>query len=239
MKKLFSFLFLTSGLLVFWVASESQASLINFDFSGGHGKDYMKVFVQDDVELSITASSRDAGIRTRAKVAHKKKGLGVKIGPGDSPVFDSSGANEKLIFTLTGLPSGWDALVLESILFSSYEGGDDFKFKIKRGGAVLRNFDPGSDQWNVGETLSEDERSISWRFIIKLNDIPNSVEDLRISGITFSDSGEGVVLDSHETSSPIPNPEPGTAMLIGSGLLGIAGIGYRRLRKSQRTLPKR
>lgn len=33
-------------------------------------------------------------------------------------------------------------------------------------------------------------------------------------------------------SAPIPNPEPGTMLLLGFGLLGIAGIGRKKLKKS-------
>jgi hypothetical protein len=46
----------------------------------------------------------------------------------------------------------------------------------------------------------------------------------------------GNEIDTH-TAGPAPVPEPATILLVGSGLLGVAGVLRRRLRKSPAALP--
>ena len=49
-------------------------------------------------------------------------------------------------------------------------------------------------------------------------------------GLHVQDIGQAGGSDSY-VSNPIPTPEPGTMMLLGSGLLGLAGWGRKRLVK--------
>jgi len=227
-----AFLLLPAGgaqaTIMFDFADSSSPSLIKeFEDTGGSG-----------AILTVTGwkMPQQEGVDvTQENVSQTDRGLGVRVGPGDSALLDSFGPNEALLFTISGVPG----LILEEITFTRYDEGDDFTFYIDRDPVphpfdlsdpndplLGPGFDPGGNEWDISNDLGTAERTALSSFAIKVNNWPSGRDDPAY--------GEGLriaaVYASH-VSEPIP--EPATIALLGIGLAGLAGAEVRRRRKKK------
>jgi hypothetical protein len=220
MKKLLVFL-CTLG-LVFCVAANVQATSITFNLAGPVSPGPFTSLVFTDisgVELTVTAQTQ---ANNPLLVSRNVNGLGVKNSgdAADGAKLDSNGVDEKLRFTITGLPTGIDALVLTQVAFRDLgianTDPEDFQIKFDGAGTLGSSFTPSANPWNVADNLALADRTFETDFFIRATDA-GGVEGFRIFSVTV------------EAYSPVP--EPATLLLLGTGLIGLAGLSRRKFFK--------
>ncbi|WP_027715161.1 PEP-CTERM sorting domain-containing protein [Desulfuromonas sp. TF] len=214
MKRMF--LILSGVALVFGLTVNAHALMFDFTGSLETGTSSM-VFSESGVELTVTAERQtgDSILVTRNLTG----GLGALTDSVDDPLLDSVGPNERLIFTITQLPVGIDALILESIYFNAYNAGnEDFGIIIDGVDMLGNEFSSPTDLWNVANDLTMEQRTINSFFSIRATDAGGE-ENFRIGSMEFTLYTE-----------PAPVPEPSTLLLLGAGLTGLAV--FRKFKKS-------
>ncbi len=203
-------MFLCALTLVLPVAGNLQAAPITFDFSGGGPNATKLVFTQAGIKLTVKA--RDLTNDVAATVTHNSNGLGVRVQGDGEGALDSIGPNEELVFKITGLPIGVQALRLDQVLFAglNINQGEDFSLRIDGANPLGNQFTPSSNPWNVGDDILDvGDRTAYANVKFRVNN-KGGEEAFRISSLTFS---------------PFASvPEPSTILLIGSGLFSLVGF---------------
>jgi len=82
-----------------------------------------------------------------------------------------------------------------------------------------------TDNWVLGSTiLSEMESTTPWSLTVKLNDYSTGIDKIKLDWSTLSGNYNVISVNN-------PVPEPGTIMLLGSGLMCVAAFGRKRFKK--------
>lgn len=85
-----------------------------------------------------------------------------------------------------------------------------------------------TDSWTLSdEVLSLITIGTPWSLTINLSETTNNIDTLKIDFSTLS--GNAYYNQLSSTGGAIPNPEPSTMLLLGFGLIGLAGIARKTI----------
>lgn len=137
-------------------------------------------------------------------------------------ITNSNNVSTTLTAFSSGTPAGLSPHGIYPTLFAAYSVRD---LLVGTAGVPVQDFLPGATGTDVGdiEVLT--------------------VENLGFTGLHFDLTGTGIAGNkmtflfapySHDAEANTPIPEPGTLLLLGSGLAGLAAAGWRRRMKEKR-----
>lgn len=214
-------LFMTGCLILSVAFYATSAQAVPFDLTG-NGPDALSFnFSQGGIGLTVTATDRafPFGSTVARNVTQDSLGLGID-GFGGSPDNQVDGRffDEFLILTFD------QAVILNSATFARVGRNDDARIFID--GSVFAQGDiPGTGNNQVANfggfsIASRTGTVIAFTARTSQGAVSNFNDDYSVRGIDVT------------AANPAPIPEPGTALLLGSGLVGLGLWRWRKTAKA-------
>lgn len=167
-----------------------------------------------------------------AEAGNQMKFLFSNIGPANSSITDVYFDDDATLLTFSGFQYSGNVLYTVGASPGNLPGGNDPSYNFSS------NYDYDSDSpaqpkgVNPGETLG---------IVFNLNNATAQDVFTAIASGAFrvgihvqgfrSGGSESFINDPGTPDGPAPTPEPGTIILLGFGLVGLAGLGRARMRK--------
>lgn len=215
------------------LAVPAAAAPVTFDFTTlGTGQTNTGLnLTSGGVDLRVSAVNRSVNTGNpppnqfpNIRVTYDANGLGARVGPGDSPEFDSIGPDEGMRFRITGLPTGVAALRLEQVVFfglnvdgTPVAAREEFTLTIDNDSIIHSDIRPGTTApWLVASDIIDPALrtgALNFRFQLS-SSIARDNDSFRISSLTFETVANQI-------------PAPGAVGLL---LCGLACLGAFRRR---------